>query len=50
MRQQELHEPGDDARVTATYTPPALAEIGEFTEDTLGLGGTNYDQDAYFGG
>lgn len=29
MNEQTLQEP---------YTPPMLAEVGEFSEDTLGLG------------
>lgn len=30
------------------YTPPALAEIGEFSEDTLGFGGYLSDMMGFF--
>jgi len=29
--------------VTPVYEAPALVEVGEFTETTLGLGGVGYD-------
>jgi hypothetical protein len=31
------------------YEPPVLVEVGEFSEDTLGLGARGYDAVGQFG-
>ncbi|MBV8933304.1 MAG: lasso RiPP family leader peptide-containing protein [Kutzneria sp.] len=32
------------------YQPPAVVELGEFGEDTLGAGGWTYDDIQHYGG
>jgi hypothetical protein len=34
-------------QTTAVYEPPALVELGEFSEDTLGITGTKTDGQWY---
>ncbi|MEU9986996.1 lasso RiPP family leader peptide-containing protein [Streptomyces sp. NPDC007971] len=31
------------------YVPPALEEVGDFTEETLGWAGTNWEPDFWWG-
>ncbi|WP_409181208.1 lasso RiPP family leader peptide-containing protein [Amycolatopsis sp. VS8301801F10] len=39
----------EQVRELPEYTPPALVEVGEFSDDTLGFGGRLSDTMGFFG-